>query len=265
MALLTACSSSPSPGDIVMVNGREMIYIPGGTFVMGDDATGTFTVTLKPYLIGKCEITNAEYRQFAKLFGLAFPVPYAYDQLPVVNLDWETCDAFAVWAGGRLPTEAEWEFAARSDDGREFPWGNEWDAHLANGNDDIPPPAVPDGSKDGFTHLAPVGLYPSGASPFGVMDMAGNVWEWVADWHGEYPDEAVTDYKGPASGVRKVLRGGSYRTNRLNLRTFHRAYLPPTGRKPDVGFRIACDYPPPEIGEIPASLRSSAADTSQRQ
>ena len=251
---LNACSGSPKPGQVLNVNGYEMVYIPGGTFAMGDSATGAVQVTLKPYLIDKFEVTNGQYREFAKTFSLPFPVPTAYDGLPVVNVSWETADALAAWRGGHLPREAEWEFAARGTDGRMFPWGNERDLSRHNGDDGADAMAMPDGSKDGFAGLAPVGMFPRGASPFGVMDMAGNVWEWVYDWFAPFPDSAVTDYHGPSQGERKVLRGGSYSSSVPNHRTYHRAYRPPTGYADDIGFRCASDYPPPERGAVPTVL-----------
>jgi len=261
-ALLGACSTTPDAGDIIVVKGEEMVYIPGGTFTMGDSAIGgTVRVTLKPYLIDRCEVTNGEFREFARRFRLPFPVPRAYDNLPVVNVDWETIDAFAAWRSCRLPTEAEWEYAARGPRGYTFPWGNGWDPKLANGNDNTDMASTPDGSVDGFARLAPVGLFPKGASPFGALDMAGNVWEWVADWLSPYPasDTAIVEYAGPTTGERKVIRGGSYRTSYVNLRSFHRAYQPPSAYRDDVGFRCASDYPVPKSlveSYLPDSLKT---------
>jgi formylglycine-generating enzyme required for sulfatase activity len=246
LCLFGACGRGPKPGQVILVNGNEMVYIPGGTFTMGDSSIGTVRVTLKPYLIDKREVTNAQYRAFAKTFGLPFPVPPTYDDLPVVDISWEAADALAAWRGCRLPTEAEWEFAARGTDGRQYPWGDDPDLSKTNGDDGVGPFTVPDGSKDGFAGLAPVGMFPEGASPFGVLDMAGNVWEWVEDWYAPYPDSAVTDYHGPDDGERKVLRGGSYIASMPNHRTFHRAYRPPTGFADDMGFRCVRSYPPPK-------------------
>lgn len=253
--LSLSCSRGPKAGDVVKVKGKEMVYIPGGTVTLGDSTMGRLTVTLKPYLIDKHEVTNGEYREFAKVFGLPFSVAPAYDDLPVVNIPWETADAFAAWRGCRLPTEAEWEFAARGTDGRRYPWGNSADAEKANGDDGVDIMTVPDGSKDGFSGLAPVGMFPKYASPFGVEDMSGNVWEWVQDWYAPYPPNAVSDYAGPDSGEQKVVRGGSFKTNFLNLRTFHRAYRVPGAAADDVGFRCASDYPPREPGALPSNVR----------
>jgi len=251
----------PKPGQVTTVNGVEMVYIPGGTFMMGDSTTGRFQVTLRPFLIDKHEVTNGQYRAFARTFGISFPVPPSYDDLPVVNVAWEAADAFAAWRGCRLPTEAEWEFAARGTDGRHFPWGDEFDLKNANGDDGVESLSRPDGSQDGFAGLAPVGMFPQGASPFGVEDMAGNVWEWVHDWFGPYPATLMVEYRGPDTGERKVLRGGSYRTSSANLRTFHRAYRPPPSFDDDIGFRCACDYPVPERGALPPNAQP--ADTAK--
>ena len=249
-ALLGACGGEPKPGDIILANGREMIYVPGGVFTIGDSSIGLVEVKLKPYLIDKHEVTTAEFREFASLFRLPFPVPPSHDPLPVTNVKWQTADAFAAWRGCRLPTEAEWELAARGYERREFPWGEKWDPRRCNGDDDTETPGASNGAKDGFVRTAPVGLFPQGASPFGVEDMAGNVREWVNDWYAAYPDSADGYYRPPTDGVRKSVRGGSYRTSRLNLRTYHRTFLPPSLVAEDIGFRLACGYPPPKPGEV---------------
>ncbi len=251
--LVPGCGGDPKPGDVMNVNAVDMVYIPGGTFTLGDTTVGTMQVRLDPYLISLNPVTNAEYREFAEVFDLPFPVPKSDDNLPVVNVPWFAADAYATWRGMRLPTEAEWEFAAAGPDGRLYPWGDRWDPTLLNANDEAEAHRPPDGSKDGFIGLAPVGRFTGGASPYGVLDMAGNVWEWTADWYADYPeiDGIVHNWQGPFEGTRKVVRGGSYRTNRLNSRTFHRAYLPPNVQQPDVGIRLASDYPPRKPGELP--------------
>jgi len=256
------CSRPPRSGGIVKVNGYEMVYVPGGRFMMGDSSGEHFQVSLKPYLIDKYEVTNGAFRAFARTFRLPFPVPPSYDELPVVNVSWETADAFAAWRGVRLPTEAEWELAARGTDGRRYPWGYENDPSKTNSDDGVDPMTPPDGSKDGFASVAPVGMFPQGASPFGVLDMAGNVWEWVNDWYAPYPDSARADYRGPATGERKVLRGGSYSCGMPNHRTFHRAYHLPAAIAPDLGFRCGSDYPPLERGAVPPE-HSATGDTTK--
>ena len=142
------------------------------------------------------------------------------------------------------------------------PGGNEWDGRRANGNDESAEGGQGrlDGSVDGFARMAPVGMFPQGASPYGVLDMAGNVWEWVTDWHGPYPSESQTDYEGPATGVYKVIRGGSAYVGRLNLRTIHRAYRVPTRRSHDMGFRCASDYPPVAAGAVPTDVEQAVRE-----
>lgn len=260
--LVFGCSREPKPGQVIKVQGVDMVYVPGGAFTMGDRSTGQFQVTLEQYLIDRTEVTNAQFREFAKTFSVPFPVPPSYDELPVINVSWETASAFAAWRGCRLPSEAEWEFAARGTDGRTYPWGDKSDLTKGNADDGVDVMSRPDGSQDGFASLAPIGMFSQGASPFGALDMAGNVWEWVEDWFAPYPDSAVSDYQGPETGERKVRRGGSYTSSIFNHRTFHRAYLLPVSYAEDVGFRCACDYPPPERGAVPRR-EAGRADTTK--
>ncbi len=253
------CSQAPSAGDIIEVTGVQMVYVPGGEFTIGDSSGDHARIALQPYLMARTEVTNGEFREFAELFNLGFAVPRAYDDLPIVSVSWETADAYAAWKGMRLPTEAEWEYAARGTDGRTYPWGNRWIPANANGNDAAQLGQDPSGVLDGFIRLAPTGLFPDGASPWGVYDMAGNVWEWTSDWHGDYPDAdtVVVDWRGPPTGERKIMRGGSCTSARPNLRAFHRAYLPASLSRTDLGIRLASNYPPLKPGELPTGMATS--------
>ncbi len=231
-----------------------MIYIPGGHFTMGPFHGDSVTTEIGPYLIGKHEVTNGEYRAFCELFHIPFAAPTSADSLPVVNVDMNAADAFAAWKGFRLPTEAEWEFAARGTEERCYPWGDAW---LPGNANTASPPSATDRSRGGdpYPLLAPVGAFPTGASPFGVLDMVGNVWEWTADCYAPYTDGFGPNRRGPQRGTTIVIRGGSYRTPPAMARTTVRARRAPGTESDDVGFRLASDYPPREPGELPQDTR----------
>jgi len=193
-------------------DGGEMVYVPAGEFLMGSaendedaqsDEKPQFRAYLQAYWIDKCEVTVAQYRRFCRATGRKMPVapPWGWrDNDPVVKATWYDALAYAQWAGERLPTEAEWEKAARGTDGRTYPWGSMWDAGKCANR-----ASSPGGVK-------PVGRYPSGASPYGARDMAGNVGEWCEDWYKEraYQRYATGDLTPPASGSAFVLRGGTW-------------------------------------------------------
>jgi formylglycine-generating enzyme required for sulfatase activity len=225
----------PPPSD----DGAEMVRVPTGEFVMGSDDGAAdekprHRVHLDAYSIDKYEVTNALYRRFMDAASRAAP-SYWNDSKwngvsqPVVGVTWHDADAYCKWAGKRLPTEAEWEKAARGTDGRKYPWGNDWDSRRANSTE----------SQLGKT--APVGSYASGVSPYGAHDMAGNVWEWVADWFDAsyYQRSPERNPTGPETGQRRVLRGGSWLSNPINLRTADRLSVSPEHRNTNVGFRCA--------------------------
>ncbi len=214
----------------------EMIRIPAGEFLMGSDSTKDkdagdnempqHRVYLDEYWIAKYPVTQAQYLGFVKATNQRIPDDWDKKQKapltnklnhPVIQVDWNDAVAYCRWLAQmtgkpyRLPTEAEWEKAARGADGRIYPWGN----------------VVPDATRLNFNRnvgtTTEVGKYPSGASPYGVLDMAGNVWEWVADWCGEkYPSGASSPARnpaGPSSGTYRVLRGGSWYYYALDVRT----------------------------------------------
>ena len=215
-------------------DGAEMIYIPAGEFTVGSDEKPQHKVYLDGYWIYKYEVTVAQYRKFCKATGLNMPEAPSWgwkDDRPMVNVSWYNAAAYSRWARVRLPTEAQWEKAARGTDGRKFPWGNEWDkSKCANS------------MGQSLSSTKPVGSYASGASPYGVMDMAGNVWEWCADWYDAnfYAKAPTRNPKGPSTGAFRVLRGGSWcRDLELNFRAAYRLIIDPAFRLNYFGFRCA--------------------------
>lgn len=259
------------PSSIIGVDGMEMLLVPAGEFIMGSTSEeidlavslcrqsgnscprSSFTnelpqrvVYLSSYYIDALEITNNQYRACVDARVCAPPsdsgAPDAryrvsnyynqaqYGSYPVVRIRWEDAQTYCQWVGRRLPTEAEWEKAARGTDGRIFPWGNAFENRRAN---------TEDGGGD---QLRPVGSYPDGRSPYGVYDMAGNVWEYVADFYSDtyYYDAPSRDPQGPNTGSVHVLRGGSYSDFKEYARVTNRG-TPHTGstRSGFRGFRCA--------------------------
>ncbi len=254
--------------------------IAAGTFVMGsDDADIAFAlelcrrypqpdvlcdaasfsdeqpirrVQLPAFAIDRTEVSNAAYRRCARS-GVCVPgrVPendtrLGLDAQPVVQVTAAEAEAYCAFVGGRLPTEAEWERAARAGSRRRFPWGNAWNARLASFG---PTPAEGDKPLDGYAYAAPVGAFADGANPHGMLDMAGNVWELTADdydrdayQHGYAAGAELALAINPTSASRsgqRVIRGGSFASPPQRLRTTQRAMLPATETRADVGFRCA--------------------------
>ena len=235
---------------ISSIDGMELVYIPSGEFTMGatanDPNAGEFEkpehlVYLSVYWIDRTEVTNAMYEQCVRAGACEAPGKIGsktresyfsdpqYMNYPVIYVSWEDAAAYCAWADRRLPTEAEWEKAARGKDKRLYPWGN--------GN--------PNGRLANFGGLIgdtnQVGGYPAGASPYGVLDMAGNVAEWVADWFNDqyYSKSVYKNPAGPISGEFRIMRGGSWFNQASSLRTTFRLWNYPDLQSETVGFRCA--------------------------
>lgn len=209
----------------------DMVLIPEGEFLMGSDhghidETSVHKVYLDAYYIDKYEVTNKQYREFVKATGHRAPKNWGEDNHPVAYVSWEDAVAYATWAGKRLPTEAEWEKAARGGlVGKEYPWGDSIDSSKANYAENI-----------GDT--IPVGTYPP--NNYGLYDMAGNVWEWVSDWYDKnyFANSPSKNPQGPNNGSHRVFRGGGWMSHAVNLRCDARGYGPPaSGDNNDFGFR----------------------------
>jgi len=186
-------------------------------------------------------VSNAAYKQFCDAAGHAPPEPPEFDtgyfqtkpNYPVVNVSIEDAQAFASWAGKRLPSEEEWEKAARGSDARAFPWGNSPPVRQANLA----------GTEDGFETVAPVDAFPEGASPFGARNMAGNVWEWTATAYPVTPRE-MADMKALLKSVGPtwyVIKGGNFTSEELWLRSYMRRGFPAGSKSPFIGFRCIKD------------------------
>lgn len=238
----------------------DMVRIPAGEFTMGSeaddpDAQPVHQVQLHAFAISRYEVTNAQYAHFlngthgstdrcaghvcldTKLENPQshilsrqgrYVVETGYEDHPVTNVSWYGAKAYCEHVGMRLPTEAEWEKAARGTDGRRYPWGDVADPTRLNA-----------AHRRGET--APVGSYPEGVSPYGVHEMAGNVWEWTADWYTAYPGSS---YANAFFGKKyKVVRGGSWNHPDSDARAAHRDLAHPARRIHVVGFRCARGYP----------------------
>ncbi|MEO6907022.1 MAG: SUMF1/EgtB/PvdO family nonheme iron enzyme [Abditibacteriaceae bacterium] len=223
-----------------------MVLVPAGSFVMGtnnadregenvprtyDDARPQHSVTLPAFYIDKTEVTNAAYLKFCRAINYPLPpdwkqgtYPVGEADFPVTRISWYEADAYAHWVGKRLPTEAEWEKAARGTDGRMYPWGNDWDAQKLVWNR-----SKPDN----------VGSKPEGASPYGALDMAGNIFEWTSDWYTPYP-KAPVEYP-EYNTTLKIVRGGGYYGYNFVVATFYRSVDYPRARSEWIGFRCAKD------------------------
>jgi formylglycine-generating enzyme required for sulfatase activity len=226
-------------------HGVQMALVPAGCFMMGSedgygDEQPVHEVCFhEPFWIDVYEVTNEQYGSSGNWSG---------DDLPRESVDWFEAVAHCESRGARLPTEAEWEYAARGPDGLIYPWGDEFNCRLGNFDDETRYNSyIIEGRKgcDGFIATAPVGSFPDGASWVGALDMSGNVEEWVADWHDSgYYDRSPRDNPGgPDSGETRVLRGGSWFDFDANfLRAAFRPFAFPVGRSDYFGVRCALSY-----------------------
>ena len=218
----------------------DMVKVPKGPFLCGEERIRE--VIDHGYWIDKYLVTNEKYRAFVLADGYGnqaywseegwkwktehnIAVPAYWDDIewnkadyPVVGVSWYEADAYAKWVGKRLPTEREWEKAARGEDGREYPWGGDFDKMKCNSE------------EADFEHTTPVTQYPNGVSPYGCYDMAGNVWEWCVDWYDETKDS-------------RVLRGGSWYYKPESLRVSNRCWTVTGNRNLYSGFRLVLDIP----------------------
>ena len=223
---------------------RSMVLVPAGEFIMGSwtgdaDERPVRRVYLDAFFMDKDQMTVGQYAQFLEATSHGAPSDWhimsraMHQKRPVVNVDWADAAAYCKWAGKRQPTEAEWEKAARGTDGRTYPWGNEpptkfhwnmnkelWNSHMG---------------------LTPVGMFEDGKSPYGINDMAGNVWEWVSDWYDDdyYSTAPLRNPTGPATGISKVVRGGSWGSGPEGLRSAERETHVPSFQGYGTGFRCA--------------------------
>lgn len=247
--------TAPSPPHFVSPSGAPMILIPGGDFVMGSEAPDAAPneqpltpVTLTEFYMSRFPVTNAQYEQFEpghrqkRMKGAAadHPVVYVSSHDAVRYCQWLSQKDGRTY---RLPTEAEWEYAARGTDGRKYPWGNERNRRdYANFADASTNFAWRDAKiNDGFPETSPVGAFPGGASFFGIEDMAGNVWEWCLDFYQPLQGTPKRNPRGLVAGPTRLYRGGSWKSRFTNLRATARSSNAANFASNDVGFRIICE------------------------
>lgn len=241
-AALPVAQTTPPKGP---ADDADMVYIPAGEFTMGHadgyDTRPGRRMHLPAFFIDKYEVTNKRYKRFIDATGHKVPwsqdpaaEPYAWDwrqrmyprskgEDPVVLVSWEDAQAFCTWAEKALPTEAQWEKAARGPKGKSYPWGNAWLPGKANT------------WESGLRETAPFGVFAEDVSEYGVHDLAGNVSEWMEAWFAPYPDNPIINYD--AGQKYKVLRGGSWDYFHSIATGYHRHYALPHSQMTAIGFR----------------------------
>jgi eukaryotic-like serine/threonine-protein kinase len=259
---------TPTPGStrVRPADGSVMAYVPAGIFSMGQaadqalaecqkffndcqqswfiDEQPPHSVSLEAYWIDRMEVSNGAYAKCVSAGACQPPSSNSshthssyhdnpqYADYPVINVDWDQARSYCEWAGGRLPTEAEWEKAARGTDGRTYPWGNSMPTcSLANFGE----------PQNCTGDTSPVESHASGASPYGLLNMAGNVSEWANDWYSDtiYAQHSQSDPAGPDTGQERVLRGGAWNLNPNFIRTTNRDHQSPINKNDHIGFRCA--------------------------
>jgi serine/threonine-protein kinase len=230
-------------------------FVPSGSFLMGSadtdgaaysDEKPQHTVELDAFWIDQTLVTNGQYALCVAAGACKAPLRFTsnvvdhyygskdYAEYPVLYVGWTQAATYCAWAGRQLPTEAEWEKAARGTDGRIYPWGN------------TPPEATLANFADTVKDVTRVGSYPAGASPYGALDMAGNAWQWVADWFtlDYYAASPAVDPTGPQQGTLRVVRGGSYTYDAAGIRSAYRSGKDPDTASYDLSFRCASSATP---------------------
>jgi Tol biopolymer transport system component len=277
-------ASLPALGDTQTrpADGMVMVYVPEGEFQMGSDDAEVdaalqmcnthygdckrewfeveqpvHTVAMHGFWMDRTEVTNAQYRRCVEAGTCNPPLrpgsdtrsayygDDTYDDYPVIHVNWLQAQAYCEWAGGQLPTEAQWEYAARGPEGRRYPWGGEYDGTRLNACDvNCGYDWADEAFDDGYADTAPVGSYPGGASWCGALDMAGNVYEWIGDWYGEYAAGHQVNPTGPPSGTSHPVRGNAADGSRSISRTAARHGMSASRIYKYLGFR--CVIPPGE-------------------
>lgn len=254
VAFIRINMSVMADGNVTSIEG--MVYIPKGVFTMGVrdgriDEQPEHKVFLYGFYIDRYEVTNAQYKEFIDATGHPAPFvdpkkyPWAKEynwvdgmypegkgNYPVVLVSWDDASAFAKWKGKRLPTEAEWEKAARGKDKRRYPWGNDWNGLTCNSR------------ESGYLQAMPVDSFATGVSPYGAYNLSGNVWEWCADWYDKdyYVHSPAENPQGADVSATRVIRGGSWDTfGRNRLTTYARESQFPNTKSYDIGFRCVRD------------------------
>jgi formylglycine-generating enzyme required for sulfatase activity len=241
----TPATGTPGTSPSGATDEAEVVYIPAGEFTRGHDSTydtkPVRRINLPAFYIDKYEVTDKRYKRFIDATGYKVPwsqdpavAAYAWDWQqriypagkgddPAVLVSWEDARAFCAWAGKRLPTEAEWEKAARGPNGKIYPWGNDWTNGKANT------------AESGLKQTSPVDAFKEDVSEYGVYDTAGNVSEWVEEWFAPYPDNPIISYE--ERNKYKVLRGGSWDYAHSIANGYHRQYATPQSQMTAMGFR----------------------------